>query len=154
MRPEEEIRFLILGAQREGNRLLTALLAPLGLTPSQAEVVRCLADYAPLSLKALGGLLVCESGSPSRLVDTMVGRGIVVRREDEADRRQVTLELTAEGKALDRQVRAIEDGIYTDIGARLGGAGIASALALLRPLVDNTVSGEAIGRRKATAAKG
>ena len=79
MRPEEELRFLILGAQREGNRLLAAQLSPLGLTPSQAEVIRCLGDYGSMSLRALGELLVCESGSPSRLVDALVSREIVAR---------------------------------------------------------------------------
>ncbi len=149
MRPEEELRFLILGAQREGSRNLTAQLSPLGLTPSQAEVVRCLADHGPMSLRALGGLLVCESGSPSRLVETLVSRDIVARKEDPADRRQVTLELTRTGKSLDGKVRQIEDQLYAGIGSQLGKAGLASALALLRPLLAGSISGEAIARRKA-----
>ena len=149
MRPEEELRFLILGAQREGSRALTAQLSPLGLTPSQAEVVRCLADHGPMSLRTLGGLLVCESGSPSRLVDALVSRDIVARQEDPTDRRQVTLELTRTGKGLDGKVRQIEEQMYTTIGGQLGKAGMASALALLRPLVADTISGEAIARRKA-----
>ncbi len=149
MRPEEELRFLILGAQREGSRNLTVQLSPLGLTPSQAEVVRCLADHGPMSLRALGGLLVCESGSPSRLVETLVSRDIVARKEDPADRRQVTLELTRTGKSLDGKVRQIEDQLYAGIGNQLGKAGLASALALLRPLLAGSISGEAIARRKA-----
>ena len=79
MSPEEELRFLILGAQREGNRLLTELLSPLGVTPSQSEVISCLSAGGEMSLNRLGKLLVCETGSPSRLVDTLVGRKIVER---------------------------------------------------------------------------
>ncbi len=149
MRPEEELRFLILGAQREGNRSLTAELAPLEVTPAQAEVIRCLADHGPLSLRALGELLVCESGSPSRLVDSLVVRQIVERTADAADRRQVTLSLTRAGRALDRAVREIEDRMYAAIGAGLGKPGLATALALLRPLLAGSVSGLAIERRKA-----
>ena len=152
MRPEEELRFLILGAQREGNRLLGAQLSPLGLTPSQAEVVRCLADHGPLSLRSLGELMVCESGSPSRLVDALVSRDIVARRADPTDRRQVTLELSRAGRALDAKVRLIEDQIYAAIGGQLGKTGLASALALLRPLVAGSISGDAIARRKAKIA--
>jgi DNA-binding MarR family transcriptional regulator len=148
MRPEEELRFLILATQREGSRALGAQLATIDLTPSQAEVVRCLADHGPLSLKALGELLVCESGSPSRLVDALVKRAIVVRHEDAADRRQVTLELTGNGRTLDGAVRQIEDQMYEVIGKQLGVAGMASALALLRPLVTGSISGKAIERRK------
>ena len=148
MRAEEELRFLILGAQREGSRMLSAQLAPLGLTPAQAEVIRCLADAGPISLKTLGGLLVCESGSPSRLVDTMVGRGIVERREDPADRRQVVLALTVAGKTLEHQVRKIEEALYAGIAMGLGTKGMELALSLLRPLVEGSISGGAIARRK------
>jgi len=154
MRAEEELRFLILGAQREGSRALTAALAPLELTPAQAEVVRCLADTGPISLKALGELLVCESGSPSRLVDTLVNRDIVERREDTTDRRQVVLMLTTAGKKLDRAVRKVEDAMYAQIGAQLGGEGVAAALQLLRPMLAGSLPGNAIARRKAVGVKG
>jgi len=154
MRAEEELRFLILGAQREGSRALTAALAPLELTAAQAEVVRCLADTGPISLKALGELLVCESGSPSRLVDTLVNRDIVERREDSTDRRQVVLMLTAQGKKLDRAVRKVEDAMYAQIGAQLGGDGVAAALQLLRPMLAGSLPGNAIARRKAVGVKG
>jgi DNA-binding MarR family transcriptional regulator len=153
MRPEEELRFLILAAQREGSRGLSAALAPLDLTPAQAEVVRCLADFGPMSLRELGAMLVCESGSPSRLVDSVVKRAIVTRTEDAADRRSVTLALTAEGKRLDRAVRKVEEALYQQIGGQLGADTIAKALALLRPLVAGSAGGEAIARRKSAEGK-
>ena len=49
MTPVEELRYLILALQREGNRLLAAGLRGLELTPSQAETLRVLADHQPLS---------------------------------------------------------------------------------------------------------
>ncbi|MGH3837690.1 MAG: MarR family transcriptional regulator [Pseudonocardiaceae bacterium] len=85
MRTAEELRYLILAIQREGNRVLAADLRPLGLTPSQAEVLRVLADFQPLTLTGLGELLVCEHGTnPSRLVDRLVSAGLVWR-ETQAD---------------------------------------------------------------------
>ena len=65
MQPVEELRYLILAAQREAYRQLADRLRPLGLTPSQAEVLTVLAQREPLSLVDLGELLVCETGSPS-----------------------------------------------------------------------------------------
>jgi DNA-binding MarR family transcriptional regulator len=153
MRPEEELRFLVLAAQREGGRALTAALAPLELTPAQAEVVRCLADHGPMSLRELGALLVCESGSPSRLVDSMVKREIVARTEDAADRRSVILTLTPEGKRLDKGVRKAEDALYAWLDGQLGAEGIGRALTLLRPLAADSPGGKAIARRKSTGAK-
>lgn len=63
MRPAEELRFLILAVQREGNRVLGQALKPLGVTASQAEVLRVLQDRQPLTLSGLGSLLVCEAAT-------------------------------------------------------------------------------------------
>jgi DNA-binding MarR family transcriptional regulator len=146
---EEEFRFLILGAQREGNRLLAERLAPLGLTPSQGEVLRCLADAGPLSLVALGGFLVCETGSPSRLVTTLVEKGLVGRQEDSADRRQVTLRLTAEGRRLAQKVSRVEESLHGWIGERMGAAALAATTGHMRKFLSGTQAGNAIARRKA-----
>ncbi len=151
MSPEEELRFLILGAQREGNRFLAALLAPLDLTPSQAEVLRCLADAGPLSLNALGRRLVCETGSPSRLVSTMVERGWIVRREDSRDRRQVTLTLTGNGRRLAGAVQEVERQLYGWMRQRLDGFDVARLSGALRSLLDGSAAGKAIAERQAAA---
>jgi DNA-binding MarR family transcriptional regulator len=117
VRAVERVRFAVLAAQREGNRWLAANVRPLGLTPSQAEVLRVLGDHAPLSLSGLGSLLVCESGTnPSRLVDRLVESGLVARTvPTEGDRRQVILELTEEGGVLEKQVREVEQRLYADL---------------------------------------
>ena len=79
MRQAELIRYLVLAAQREGNRRLTRELRAIGLTPSQSEVMRILGDHAPLSLTGLGELLVCESGTqPSRLVPARERRRLTI----------------------------------------------------------------------------
>lgn len=152
MSPEEELRFLILGVQREGNRLFAAQLSPLGLTPSQAEVLRCLMDAGPLSLVALGGLLVCETGSPSRLVNTMVEKALVERSENPADRRQVTLRLTQEGRRLAIEVSKVEDGLHRWIRECLGTGALPSVAKHMRRLLAGTAAAEAIERRKALIA--
>ena len=64
----EELRYLVLGAQREGARSLAELLQPAGLTAAQAEVIAVLRDAdRPLTVREVGDRLVCEGGSPSRL---------------------------------------------------------------------------------------
>ncbi|GLJ79682.1 MarR family winged helix-turn-helix transcriptional regulator [Microbacterium imperiale] len=114
-----ELRYLVLAAQREGNRALSRQLAPLGLTSSQFEIVLVLDSYGPITLKELGGLIVCETGSPSRIVDTLVRRGFVERATHPTDRRAVALQLTAAGKALVPQLReidrAVDDGAHTQL---------------------------------------
>ena len=62
----DEIRLLILAAQRHGSRMLAGHLRRQSMTAAQLEVLQVLAGHAPLTLAELGRLLVCESGSPSR----------------------------------------------------------------------------------------
>jgi MarR family transcriptional regulator, organic hydroperoxide resistance regulator len=148
MRPAEEIRYLILAAQREGNRQLAEALKPLGLTPSQAEVVRLVADHQPLTMKELGGLLVCESGTnPSRLVDRLVTGGLIDRNVDVNDRRAVKLTLTARGSATAAHIAEIEEAMYVMIDERTKQSGDA-LISSLRVLVADQPAGEAIERRR------
>jgi MarR family transcriptional regulator, organic hydroperoxide resistance regulator len=147
MRTAEELRYLVLAAELEGKRQLAQQLRPLGLTPAQAEVLRVLADHAPLSLNGLGSLLVCESGtSPSRLVDRVVARGLVDRRPGATDGRAVELTLTPEGERLAREVAAIEEAMYATIDA-LAGPDIGVSLEFLRSFVEGSPSGQALARR-------
>lgn len=148
MTPEEEVRFGILAAQREGARVLSRLLEPLGLTPAQAEVLRVLEDQGPMALLDLGRHLVCETGSPSRLVSTLVDRGLVDRREAPHDRRRVTLTLTGEGRTRAAAVRAVEQDLHAWIGERLGPDGLAALHRHLSALVAGTPAGDALDLRK------
>jgi DNA-binding MarR family transcriptional regulator len=149
MRVAEELRYLILAVQREGNRLLAAELRPLDLTPSQAEVLRVLRDHGPLTLTALGELLVCETGtSPSRLVDRLVARGLVQRDTDPADRRSLALSLTADGKRLSRRVVTCEERLYRVIDDLVAGHPVDPTIETLSALADAFPSGQALARRR------
>jgi DNA-binding MarR family transcriptional regulator len=149
VRRAEKLRWLILAAQREGNRMLATALRPLGLTPAQSEVLRLLGDYAPLTLTGLGELLVCESGTnPSRLVDRVVELGLVSRSTPDAgDRRQVILQLTAKGRSLEKQVRAIEEAMYAELDDIGTDAELATVIAVLERVVAGRASGDAIAAR-------
>ncbi|MEU7833724.1 winged helix DNA-binding protein [Nonomuraea sp. NPDC049129] len=150
MRPAEELRYLILAAQREGNRLLGQALKPLGVTPSQAEVLRILADRQPLTLNGLGELLVCESGnSPSRLVDRLTTMGLIDRQVSAHDRRHIELSLTEEGRRLARQIATIEDDLYRSIDAAAEGRDLEQITAFLRAFVADLPAGRALARRNA-----
>ena len=142
MRTAEHVRYAVLAAQREGNRWLAAQLDTRA-DPSQAEVLRVLGDHAPLSLSGLGSLLVCESGTnPSRLVDRLVEVALVSRTiPDGGDRRQVSLELTEEGRALEAQVQQIEQRLYAD----LDGLGSPEQLATLLEVLERIVAGRPSG---------
>lgn len=145
----EELRFLILGAQREGNRLLARSLRPLGVTPAQGEVLRLLDDHQPLSLRELGELLVCESGNnPSNLVDRLVTMGLVQREVAKHDRRGVELTLTDEGLDRASQVAQAESGLYELLSLALGDHDPSPITEMLTALIAGQPSGHAMSKRK------
>jgi DNA-binding MarR family transcriptional regulator len=147
----EELRYLVLAIQREGNRLLAAELRPLGITPSQAEVLRVLRDHGPLTLNALGGLLVCETGnSPSRLVDRLVAQGLIQREIDLDDRRYLALSLTKEGRALCRRIVAAEQVLHKTLDELIAGQPVGETISTLRAVAEAFPAGEALARRRDT----
>jgi DNA-binding MarR family transcriptional regulator len=147
MKPIEELRYLVLAAQREGNRMLAEWLQPLELTPSQAEVLRVLRDWEPLALIELGELLVCEQGSPSRLVAGVIAAGYVERTSSPEDRRKVVLTLTARGREVEERVRAVEERLYAALNSRISSIQVESMLPALWSVVDGRPAGDALARR-------
>ncbi len=147
MEPIEELRYLILAAQREGNRLFAEALRPLQLTPSQAEVLRVLQDHEPLSLIALGDLLVCETGSPSRLVQGLVDNALVERIPSSIDKRMVTLTLTNMGREMAAKVCTLESQFYEANADLIKDAPLTEILELLWRFVKCKPAGVALARR-------
>jgi MarR family transcriptional regulator, organic hydroperoxide resistance regulator len=149
MEPVEELRYLILGAQREGARALAELLRPAGLTAAQGEVIVVVQDAKrPLTVREIGERLVCETGSPSRLVGSLVDAGLLQRGERPDDRRAVQLSLTAQGAAAAKQVRHAESGLHDWLATALGDRDTAAAIRALRKLVHGRPAGDAIARRR------
>ncbi len=141
MQPVEELRYLVLAVQREGNRTLTEALRPLELTPSQAEVLRVLQEFQPLSLFALGDLLICETGSPSRLVNGMVEAGLIERVPSITNRRMVILTLTEKGQERAERVREVEKKMYHTITELLGRDSLPDIQALLWRFIEGRPTG-------------
>lgn len=150
MRTAEHVRYLILAAQREGNRRLSAALSQIELTPAQSEALRIVADHGPLALKELGDMLVCDSGaSPSRIVDRLVAADLVRRDVNTRDRRQIKLTITAEGAEKAAQVRVIEDGLHGAIDSALSADDAGAFIRVLRELTHDSPAGAALEKRLA-----
>ncbi len=154
MQPIEELRYLILAAQREGNRLFAEALRAWQLTPSQAEALRVLQDHEPLSLIALGDLLVCETGSPSRLVQGLVEDGLVERSPSATDKRMVVLTLTSLGRERAAHVADVEAQFYEATASLVNDAPLAEVLGLLWRFVEGKPAGMALARRAGKETRG
>lgn len=147
MNRADELRYLILAAQREGSRLYAERVRPLGLTPSQAEVLSVLHEAQPLSLIEVGERLVCETGSPSRLVNGMVQAGLIQRLASPTDQRKISLSLTPRGEELYAQVVKVEQE-FNDLVRSWGNqAGIEAVMDALWQFVRDQPSGRALAKR-------
>ncbi len=93
-------RYVFRSAEKEATKKFAAALSPFHVTPNQSEVLLVLDEYAPISLKELGELLICEKKSPSRLVQGLVEKGLVYKGTSQTDARYSVLYLTQEGKML------------------------------------------------------
>jgi DNA-binding MarR family transcriptional regulator len=143
----DELRYLILAAQRDGSRRLGESLRHLELTPAQAEVLDVLNAHPPVTLAELGRLLVCEAGSPSRLVDSLVRRGLVNRVPHEQDKRAVLIELTETGRTLATRLDDAAGLLTDEFASRLTPDDAADLRRLLHVLLRGTDSGFAIDIR-------
>ena len=149
MKDAELLRYLVLAVQREGNRRLATAFATIGLTPSQAEVIRVLHQAGRISLRRLGELLVCESGTnPSRLVDRLVASGHVERTPSGDDRRQVWLELTASGLAANAGILRVEHEMYAAIERLVDPAQLVQAINALRAIAVDSPAAAALTERE------
>ncbi|HEY4036864.1 MAG TPA: MarR family transcriptional regulator [Ktedonobacteraceae bacterium] len=142
-----ELRYLILAAQREGSRLFAEQIRPLGLTPAQAEVLTVLHEAQPLSLIEVGERLVCEAGSPSRLVDGMVHAELVERIPSSTDQRKVSLTLTERGEHLYQQVAQIEQFFTHLVSSWDDQATLDTVVSALWQFVGDKPAGRALARR-------
>ncbi|MGT2907470.1 MarR family winged helix-turn-helix transcriptional regulator [Streptococcus dentiloxodontae] len=104
----KQFRYLFRSADNIAIKEYSRLMAPLGITPNQSEVLLVLKNYEPLSLKALGELLICEEKSPSRLVKSLIQKGLVAKEISTEDRRSSLLFLTEAGKQLIPKIKQQE----------------------------------------------
>ena len=74
-------------------------LSPLGLSGSQARLVRLLAD-GPLRMSVIAERLAVVARTVTDVVDGAEVAGLVARRDDPTDRRSTLVELTASGRRL------------------------------------------------------
>lgn len=63
-------------------------------------VLRVLFDREALTLKEVGRSIGVDQGALSRMVKRLMVRGLVVRKENPQDRREVAISLTKEGRTL------------------------------------------------------
>jgi DNA-binding MarR family transcriptional regulator len=108
--------FAIYGAAHAFNRAYKPLLEPLGLTYPQYLVMMALWAEDGQKVKALGEKLGLDSGTLSPLLKRLEQSGLVLRRRDAEDERQVIITLAPAGLELQQK----SAGVMAAIGRATG----------------------------------
>ncbi len=106
-------------------------LAPLGLSGSQARLVRLLA-HGPLRMSVIAERLAVVARTVTDVVDGAEVAGLVARRDDPTDRRSTLVELTPSGRRLLDQLDAARSESATRVFGVLTEAKRTQLLALLQ----------------------
>jgi DNA-binding MarR family transcriptional regulator len=97
--PSEEAALNILRTSDVLTRVITELLKPSGLSPTQYNVLRILrgAGTEGICCKEIGDRLITRDPDVTRLIDRLEKRSLLVRVRGKEDRRYVTIHLSPEG---------------------------------------------------------
>lgn len=108
--------FALYSANNTMNRLYKPLLDPVGLTYPQYIVLVALWEADDVTVGALCRALGLDTSTVTPLLKRMEAAGLVARRRDRHDERQVRVRLTGKGRALQDDVAHVPNCIFAATG--------------------------------------
>ena len=104
---DQMLCFAVYSAGHAFTRFYKPRLDALDLTYPQYLVLLVLWEKDDITVKGLGERLFLDSGTITPLIKRLEARGLVARRRDEDDERQVRITLTEAGRALEAKAMSI-----------------------------------------------
>jgi DNA-binding MarR family transcriptional regulator len=111
-------------------------LADHGMSVREWRVLGTLWDAERMTLGDLADAVLCEQSSTTRLVERLVGAGLVGKRADAGDRRRVHVSLTEEGRAVTAELVEAALAVERDVAGAYGGADTEALKKELHALID------------------
>jgi len=119
---EEEVLLALLRTADQVGRRGAEVMKPFGLSPTQYNALRILRGGGEKGLPCseIGERMINRDPDITRLLDRLVGRGLVERRREEKDRRVITTRITSAGlellKRMDRPVNEFPRQLLAGLG--------------------------------------
>ncbi len=107
LRLDDQICFAVYATAHAFNRTYKPLLEPLGLTYPQYLVMMVLWEQNRMMIKDIGARLDLDTGTLSPLLKRLEKSELVQRRRDGQDERQVYIQITEKGRALEAAAATI-----------------------------------------------
>ena len=117
---EQQVCFALVVAGRSVLNIYRPILEPMGLTHPQYLVMLALWQRAPRTAKELAGLLQLDPGTLSPLLKRLESAGLVDRRRDPDDERQLAVGLTGQGRALREEALRVPPTVVARLGLEIG----------------------------------
>ena len=114
-----------------------ATLAPWDITPGQLRALRALGHHGTQRMSELSEHLHIAARSTTEVVEALESRGLIRRHPDPGDRRATLTELTEDGAAVLKAIRAARGTETERIFNRLSAADKAHLARILATLRDN-----------------
>ncbi|BBY17402.1 putative transcriptional regulator, MarR family protein [Mycolicibacterium litorale] len=116
LRLDQHLCFALYSATRAMTAAYRPVLTELNLTYPQYLVLLVLWEEGPVTVGRLGERLHLDSGTLSPLLKRLEANGFVVRRRSRTDERQVEIDLTDDGRALEERAQCIPERLFTATG--------------------------------------
>jgi DNA-binding MarR family transcriptional regulator len=107
-------RFSII-ARRQTRCLADMHASRFGLSVNGWKLLSVIEHFGPLSASDAGGRTSLEPAKVTRGIDALAEQGLVLRREDPADRRRTILSLSAKGKRIHDKVEAVSRALEQEL---------------------------------------
>lgn len=104
---ENQLCFPLYAAAKEIVRRYHPFLEPLGLTYTQYITMMVLWEHEKISSKEMGRLLYLDSGTLTPLLKKLEEKGLIKRRRDAADERNLIVTITEKGRQLKAEAVSI-----------------------------------------------
>jgi MarR family transcriptional regulator, lower aerobic nicotinate degradation pathway regulator len=135
-RLEAQIGHVLRRAHQRHTSLFEKGLGDLDLTPTQFAALVKIGDRGEVSQNLLGRMTAMDPATIQGVIQRLMGRGLIERRADPADRRATLLRLTESGAALAREAVARAKAVTQATLEPLQAAERESLLVLLKKLAD------------------
>jgi DNA-binding MarR family transcriptional regulator len=116
LRLDQHLCFALYSANRAMTAAYRPVLTELNLTYPQYLVLLVLWEEGAVTVGRLGERLHLDSGTLSPLLKRLETNGFLERRRSRTDERQVRIELTESGRALERRAQCIPEQMFAATG--------------------------------------
>lgn len=111
---ENQLCFAFYACSREITKLYRPILQELGLTYTQYITMLVLWEKDSIGVKELGSRLFLDSGTLTPLLKKLEAARLITRTRDQADERNVIIQLTEEGRELKQKAYEVPFKLYAD----------------------------------------